>query len=404
MKGFASRTLVADALRWVDEQAAAYPIVAETIDVPSAWGRVLSRDIVSPMDVPGFDRSAMDGYALRGEETEGAGSYNPLSLKLIGESLPGREFSGEVLPGTAVRIMTGAPVPHGADAVLPAEYTEEKNQTLICHDSVPAGKNVNRRGEDVAAGATVWQAGRRLRPQDLGLISSLGIAEVDVCKRPRVRILITGSELVQPGQPLGPHQIYEANSSMLAPLVHRDDGFVEATHFIGDDAGQLRELLKSDGADVVLVSGGSSVGKEDFAPSILAEEGELPIHGIAMRPSSPTGIGRLGKKLVFLLPGNPVSCLCAYDFFAGRAIRQLAGRNKEWPYRPVEQSLARKISSAIGRVDYCRVKLSNNGVEPLAISGAAILSSTTRADGFVVVPQDYEGYAAGSAVTVYLYD
>jgi molybdopterin molybdotransferase len=152
------------------------------------------------------------------------------------------------------------------------------------------------------------------------------------------------------------------------------------------------------------VSGGSSVGSEDHAPTLVAQTGELAIHGVAMRPSSPAGIGRVGEALVFLLPGNPVSCLCAYDFFAGRAIRLCGGRPAEWPHRRRQGIVARKIVSAIGRVDYCRVRLTGEGVEPLALSGASILSSTTRADGFVIVPSESEGYGAGSEVTVYLYE
>jgi molybdopterin molybdotransferase len=152
------------------------------------------------------------------------------------------------------------------------------------------------------------------------------------------------------------------------------------------------------------VSGGSSVGIEDLAPTLVASRGELAIHGIAMRPSSPTGMGTLGRRLVFLLPGNPVSALCAYDFFAGRAIRALGGRSKQWPYRSVRATLARKISSPIGRLDYARVKLDPGGrAEPLSVAGASVLSSTTRADGFVIVEQDSEGYAAGMEVTVWLY-
>ena len=156
-------------------------------------------------------------------------------------------------------------------------------------------------------------------------------------------------------------------------------------------------------ADVVIVSGGSSVGIEDLAPMLLAGHGELAVHGIAMRPSSPTGLGRLGHRLVFLLPGNPVSALCAYDFFAGRAIRALGGRPPAWPYRAVRATLARKISSPIGRLDYARVKLDGGVVEPLSVAGASILSSTTRADGFDVVGEDSEGLAAGADVEVWLY-
>ena len=156
-------------------------------------------------------------------------------------------------------------------------------------------------------------------------------------------------------------------------------------------------------ADVIIVSGGSSAGIEDIAPALLARHGELAIHGIAMRPSSPTGLGRIEHRLVFLLPGNPVSCLCAYDFFAGRAIRALGGRPKAWPYRAVRAKLARKISSPIGRLDYARVQLVDGGVEPVAVSGASVLSSTTRGDGFVIVPADSEGFAPGTEVEVWLY-
>jgi molybdopterin molybdotransferase len=157
-------------------------------------------------------------------------------------------------------------------------------------------------------------------------------------------------------------------------------------------------------ADVVIVSGGSSVGIEDLAPLLVTEHGELAVHGIAMRPSSPTGIGRVGHRLVFLLPGNPVSSLCAYDFFAGRAVRALGGRSKTWPYRAARGTLNRKISSQIGRLDYARVKIAGGLVEPLAIAGASVLSSTTRADGFVIVGDDSEGFAAGAEVEVWLYD
>jgi molybdopterin molybdotransferase len=155
---------------------------------------------------------------------------------------------------------------------------------------------------------------------------------------------------------------------------------------------------------VILISGGSSVGSEDHAPRLVAELGELPIHGVAMRPSSPAGVGRIGTALVFLLPGNPVSCLCAYDFFAARALRIMSGLPADWPHRTRSLRVARKIVSAVGRVDYCRVRVTGDEVEPIALSGASILSSTTRADGFVIVPGASEGYGPGSDVVVYLYE
>jgi molybdopterin molybdotransferase len=173
---------------------------------------------------------------------------------------------------------------------------------------------------------------------------------------------------------------------------------------VADRPQEIRDAMLAPGADVVLVSGGSSVGAEDHAPRLLAEAGELAVHGVAMRPSSPAGFGRIGAVFVFLLPGNPVSCLCAYDFFAGRALRRLGGRAADWPHRTCTAALKRKIASAVGRVDYCRVRLDGDEAEPIALSGASILSSTTQADGFVIVPSASEGFAAGTAVTVYLYE
>ncbi|MBC8117486.1 MAG: molybdopterin molybdenumtransferase MoeA, partial [Candidatus Saccharimonas sp.] len=185
-------------------------------------------------------------------------------------------------------------------------------------------------------------------------------------------------------------------------LVARDGGEPILSAIIPDDPEAIRSALLEP-ADVVLVSGGSSVGQEDFVPKLLAEHGELAVHGIAMRPSSPTGMGRLGGRLVFLLPGNPVSCLCAYDFFAGRAIRALGGRSRDWPYLRVRVRLTRKLVSTVGRVDYARVIVRGDEAEPLAVSGASILSSTTRADGFVIVPADSEGSPPGSEIDVFLY-
>jgi molybdopterin molybdotransferase len=213
---------------------------------------------------------------------------------------------------------------------------------------------------------------------------------------------VTGSELLPAGsQPHG-CRIADANGPMLAALVERDGGVVDFPGLVPDDEKAILASLGAD-ADVVIVSGGSSVGMEDLAPTLLATHGELAVHGIAMRPSSPTGLGRLGHRLVFLMPGNPVSCLCAYDFFAGRAIRALGGRPKVWPYRAVRARLARKISSPVGRLDYARVRLDGGAAEPLAVGGASALSSATRADGFVIVPADSEGFAAHAEVEVWLY-
>jgi molybdopterin molybdotransferase len=418
MRGFAHRQTVEAALTWLDAQLR--PLGAEIVPLQMAAGRVLATPVVSEFDVPGFDRATMDGYAVVAESTEGGTSYNRLPLIVIGDSLPGHPFHGSVAVGQAVRIMTGAPVPLGCDAVLPAEWVEDASATaptrtdvgqagqptsahcISALAAVSPGKHVGRRGEDVVRGTTLFQAGRVLRPQDLGVLSSVGVGEVRVLSRPRVRLVITGNELLPCGsQPHG-HRIVDANGPMLAALVARDGGLVDSPGLVPDEHGAILNALHAD-TDVVIVSGGSSVGLEDLAPTLLAQHGDLAIHGIAMRPSSPTALGRVEHRLVFLLPGNPVSCLCAYDFFAGRAIRALGGRTKAWPYQALRARLARKISSPVGRLDYARVRVVDGAVEPLAVGGASLLSSTTRADGFVIVPADSEGFAPGTEVEVWLY-
>jgi molybdopterin molybdotransferase len=402
MHGFRKRSEVPAVLDWIDRHAAR--LAAETIPLEEACGRTLAGELIAPLDVPGFDRAAMDGFALRGAETAGASEYNSLEFRVLGQAMPGQPFVGNLPPLGAVRIMTGAPVPDGVDSVVPAEYATETAGQIAVTRPVAPGQHVGHRGEDLQTGSTALGAGRRLRPQDVGLAASLGLDHVSAVRQPRVRMLVTGNEVRAPGAPKDLYEVYDSNSYMLRGLIARDGGVLEAHLRLGDDPERIRAALLAPGADVILVSGGSSVGREDYAPRLIAEIGELAIHGVAMRPSSPAGLGRIGATLVFLLPGNPVSCLCAYDFFAGRALRLLGGRSPDWPHRTLQAAVARKIVSAIGRVDYCRVRLVDGRVEPIALSGASILSSTTRADGFVIVPAQSEGHGPDEDVTVFLYD
>lgn len=401
MRGFARRSTVEAALAWVDSQTKR--LDGESVSLDQAAGRVLAEAIASSVDVPAFDRAMMDGFAVQAASVAGATAYNPLELAIVGEAFPGRPFVGKLAAAQAVKIMTGAPLPGGADAVLPAELTTFDRDSVRALGEISPGKHVGWRGEDVAAGATVLAAGRRLRPQDVGLLASIGLDAVACVCSPRVAIVITGGEVLPSGVPAPGCHIRDANGPMLRALVERDGGRVIDVTLVGDDVQATSRAMHAD-AEVILVSGGSSVGQEDFVPQILNTEGALTIHGIAMRPSSPAGLGRLGERLVFLLPGNPVSCLCAYDFFAGRAIRAFGGRNINWPYRRMRAKLARKISSEIGRLDYARVTLNQGEATPLAIGGASVLSSTTRADGFMLIPADLEGYGPGSEVEVFLYD
>jgi molybdopterin molybdotransferase len=323
---------------------------------------------------------------------------------VIGEVTPGKVFPGAVGPGEAVRIMTGAPIPEGADAVLMAEATSEADGTMTATETVTPRKNIGRIGEDIKAGTQVFAQGRLLRAQDVGVLASIGAASLSVRRRPVVTLLITGNELLKPGETPRGAMIVDSNSLMLKALMERDGAVVAEIRHLPDEREVIRDSLLHAPGDLLVTTGGTSVGVEDHAPTLIAEEGELLVHGIAMRPSAPTGFGWAAERPVFLLPGNPVSCLAAYDFFVGLALRRMGGRHETWPYREAQIPLRDRISSAIGRTDYARVRVVNGLAELLATSGASALSTTTLADGFVVVDQDSEGIAAGQPAQVWLYD
>jgi molybdopterin molybdotransferase len=395
--GFRDRAAVADVLALFDARTA--PLPAEDVSVVAAAGRVLAAAVVSPVDVPGFARAAMDGFAVRAADAAGP-------LAVVGEALPARPFGGTVGPGEAVRIATGAPVPAGADAVLVVEAAEVAADGRVrAREAVAAGRHVVRVGEDVARGCEVLPAGRRLRPQDVGLLAAVGVGvgAVRAVRRPRVAVLVTGNELLPPGSAPDGFRIVDSNSPMLAALVARDGGECLPVQYLADDYATLRDALRGADADVVLVSGGSSVGAEDHAARALAEVGELAVHGVAVKPGAPLGAGFVAGRLVFLLPGNPVACLCGYDLFAGRVVQRLGGRAWELPYRRAAVPLAAAIASAVGRVDYVRVKLTDGKAAPVG-GGASRLSTAVAADGFVLVGHDRDGHAAGEVVEVYLYD
>lgn len=355
MRGFPRRTAVAAAQQLLFERLAA--LTAETVPLPDATGRILAADVAAAVAVPAFARAAMDGYALIAAETAAAEPGKPLELAVLGQSLPARPFTGAVQTGQTVRIMTGAPVPAGADAVLPAEVAAEVEQhgeiRLQVSAPVPPGKNIGKIGEDIQPGDTVLRAGRALRPQDLGVLASIGAAPVPVIRRPTVAILATGDELLPCGSRPAGYHIVDSNSVMLQALVQRDGGQCSPARLLPDRSELIRSALADATEDVILLSGGSSVGVEDHAPRVLAELGELPVHGVALRPAGPTGIGFVQGRPVFLLPGNPVACLCAYDLFAGLAVRRLGGRPADLPYRQTTLPLAHKITSAPGEWITC---------------------------------------------------
>jgi molybdopterin molybdotransferase len=392
---------VSETLAWIDRRITVLPW--ETVSLSEAAGRVLAFDVKSRFDVPGFDRAMVDGFALCSADTKKASAKKPADLKLMSEVRPGQMPAAGIQSGEAARVWTGAPLPKGADAVILAEEAEPAKRSVRLTRPVTAGENTGRKGEDIAAGTLVLKSGRRLRAQDVGVLSSLGVHWVEVIRLVRVRVVATGNELLAPGSTPHGAQIADVNTPMLEALIRRDGGVPVHGPIVPDEPAPILAALKDD-ADVVIVTGGSTAGPEDHAPTLVAKHGELAFHGIAVRPGHRTGMGLLEHRLVFLLPGNPAACLCNYDLFAARAVRGLAGLSTDWPHRLVRLPLAVSLTSEKGCTELARVRISNGQVEPIAISGSSILTSTTRADGFVILPDESETIARGTEVEVLLYD
>jgi molybdopterin molybdotransferase len=405
MRGFKERHDVDEVLALLCSRF--QPLAIEAVTLEHAYGRVLAEPVTAEIDVPHFKRAAVDGYALQARETFGASSYNPIEFTVVGTVFPGHPFPATLQKNQAVRIMTGAPLPSGADAVVMAEYAEEKEGVVSIFQPITPSRHVGHIGEDIKKGEEVFPRGRQLRPQDIGVLASIQCFTPRVWKQPTVALLITGNELVPAGgaeRIEGTAKIVDSNSYVLWGLIKQYGGIPCRKGIIKDQYDTIKTALQETTEDVVLVTGGSSVGAEDFAPLILSEIGELVVHGVAMRPSSPTGLGFLGQRPVFLLPGNPVSAMVAFEAFVAPSLQIMQGLKPHPLYPKVEGILTRKITSAIGRVDYVRVKiLEGNAIEPLRVSGASILSSTTRADGFIIVAKNSEGFNEGERVEVYTY-
>ena len=402
MRGFLKRTPVKTFLSLIKDYSQV--LSAEEILSVEASGRILAQKIISPTNVPNFDRSAMDGYALDAESTFGASSYNPLMFQVVGQVTPGETYNVVIQAGEALRIMTGGPIPKGTNAVLMAENAEIFDDKIQVLEAVPPGKHVGKIGEDIQQDQVLFEKGRCLRPQDIGVLASIGLEKIKVVRKPKVELLITGNELLKPGEKPRGVQIVDSNSVMLSPLIVRDGGVLKDVYHVPDKRELLSKHLSSSRSDLICMTGGTSVGIDDYGPVLVDELGELLVHGIPMRPAAPTGFGLIGEKKVFLLPGNPVSCLSAYDYFVGRALRMMGGRSEEWPYRSKIVKLATKISSEIGRIEYVRLRIENERAFIIAAGGASILSTTTQADGFLLTEEDSEGFAEGEQVQVWLYD
>ncbi len=313
-RGLAGRARVEDARAWIDAHAA--PLGREEVSIADAAGRVLCEDVLADADLPPFDRAAIDGIAVRADETVGASAYNPLLLRLAAGD------AGDLPAGIAVRVDAGDRLPRGADAVAPLEHVESsEGGACAIIEPVVVGSEVERAGSQGARGSTLVAAMRQLRPGDIGLLAAMGRARVAVVRRPRVRCVLSG-EAVDAGTLSAPGAVYDGNGPMLRSLIERDGGVLVELRRVERKHEALREALELPGADIVLAAGGTGRGRNDHAAAALTEAGELAIDSIALRPGATARIGRTKAGVpVLLLPGTPAACLCTYELLAGRAIR-----------------------------------------------------------------------------------
>jgi molybdopterin molybdotransferase len=397
------------------------PLPAEEVALLDAAGQVLAEDIVSSFDIPPLDNTSMDGYAVRSEDTQGASEDHAVELRVTGEIAAGYIYDGEVRAGTAVRIMTGAPIPRGADAIVPFEETDESGlqaprasgrvdgRVKVFKQAHP-GANVRRAGEDVSSGKTVLERGLLLGAAQLGVLASLGRERVQVIRRPRVAVLSTGDELLQPGEERKPGRIYDSNLTSLSALVREFGGIPMplgvAKDNVEDVTARIRQGLD---ADMILTSAGVSRGDYDVVKLVLAREGDIDFWTVNMRPGKPLAFGalRASDRIVphIGLPGNPVSSMIAFEIFGRAALFTMLGR-KDWERPRVRAKTLDRISMADSRRFYARCILAraDNGytVSLTGSQGSGVLTGLARANALAVVPEGHADVEAGEDVEVML--
>ena len=394
---------------------------AEETPLLESMGQVLAEDIISHIDIPPLDNAAMDGYALKAGDTLGASGQSPRILRVIDTVIAGSISQREVTPGTAIRIMTGAPVPGGADSVIRFEDTDEAQRQgsgndeigILCE--VKNGLNIRRAGEDIARGTTILRKGTVLRPAEVGVLASLGMSEVNAVRRPVVAVLATGNELVHIDQPLPPGKIYNSNTYSVASLVKRYGGVPKIIGIASDSEASLLDKLRQGlDADMLITSGGVSAGDYDMVKDVLASEGEITFSTVRMKPGKPLAFGTLKgvdkngnpRRVPHLgLPGNPVSSMVTFELFARPAMLKMMGK-KNLAKPVVEAVLEEPVVNTDGRRLYTRAIVTRSDGQYHAHltgpQGSGILTSMSLANGLVIVPEDTAGAKAGETVKVIL--
>jgi molybdenum cofactor synthesis domain-containing protein len=397
------KTIALDEARAIIDRAVVPIARTERVPLHEAHGRVLAATLVASADVPPFSRAAMDGYAVRAADTAGASREHPRTLRCIEQVFTGQIASRTVEPGECTEVATGAPMPPGADAVVMVEETDQDASGAVrVFAAAQPAQNVGGQGADIRSGQHVLEPGALLNPSRVGAIAALGLTDVEVYARPRVAILSTGNEIVEPGQPLTPGHIYDINRFTVAAIVAEHGGVPvphrTAADTIEDLSRAVEECLEQ---DVLVFSGGSSVGERDLILDVIAAKGEVLFHGIAVKPGKPTAFGRIGGKLVFGMPGYPTSCLSNAYIMVAPTLRRIA-RLPPGMIRTLTLPLGARVNSVAGRHQFYSVRISD-GVAMPAFKASGDITSMSQADGYIEIPADVQVVEAGTNVVVTLF-
>lgn len=399
-----------EAKQIIAENFSAKPVGKERVPLEHAYNQVLAEDVIAPLAVPPFNRSTVDGYAVKAEDTFGADEDRPIALKLCGQVRVGEPPKVTIEKGTTAETVTGAPLPEGADAVVMFEDTVQKENTVFVHASVSRGENVMKAGSDIHKGETALREGQALASYEIGVLAALGVTNITVYKRPRVAILSTGAEVVEPGKPLSTGKIYDINAHALSAAVIECGGEPINLGIVEDESQKMEAILKKalSMADLVLTSGGVSVGPTDIIPKVLDTLGKpgVIVYGIAIKPGKPTTIAVINGKPVFSLPGHPTSALLIFRLLVRPVIAVMAGRPAEEP-RTVKAVTATRMFAARGRRTFVTVHLTRDKADrfvaspvPLGLSGA--ITTLSKADGFIEIHESQQFINAGEEVIVHL--
>ncbi|MFO8018290.1 MAG: molybdopterin molybdotransferase MoeA [Promethearchaeia archaeon] len=382
----------------------------ERILTNKSLNRILYEDVQSKINVPHFRRAAMDGYAVKAKNTFEASPKNPKYLKLVGQIDIGEIKDLELREGEAIRISTGAAVPKGADSVIKIEDTKLDGENITIYTSVAPGKNVGKKGEDIKKESTVLSGGVQIKAEHIALLSSLGMETITVSKKPQISLFATGDELLEVGESVSENKIFDSNTPMIHSLVEQYGGKVIKTSLLKDDKKLITAALSSatKESDIVIFTGGTSVGTKDFLPEILNKKGEILAHGVAMRPGSPLLVALYNECLVFCLPGTPVAAYVGFLKIVGKSIRQFLRCQHLDPRIEISALISKDVPvTKLGYLYYLRAKLikseENFLAQPVRLKGSGILSSLTESDGIIEISPDQEGLKRGDKVIIKLH-